>query len=206
MFDRYKNFDYYIYFPDGYREGEKVSLLFDIHGAGRRGRDVSIMSSAGLEKELEKGRKLPCIVLAPQCFADTWFDIYEQLKEFILAMVKKYGAIRETTFLAGTSMGGYCAWQLLESLPQTFSRAVICCGGGMYWNAGKIKAEIKAYHGSLDPTVYPEESKKMCDAVNARGGKAEWTLLKGLAHNCWDYVFSNDEILSWLTKSNEDKA
>ncbi len=115
-------------------------------------------------------------------------------------MIEKYGVTPDRTFLSGTSMGGYAAWQILMSMPERFSRAVICCGGGMYWNAARIKAEVKAYHGSLDSTVLPEESKKMCDMVNRRGGKAEWTLLEGLDHNCWDRVFSDQEIVNWLTK------
>ncbi len=199
MFDKYKNLNYYIYFPQNFNKTEKIAILFDLHGAGRRGRDVSVLTSAALEKELENGLELPCIVIAPQCYADTWFDIFEQLQEFVIVMVKKYGATAENTFLSGTSMGGYAAWQLLMSMPDTFSRAVICCGGGMYWNAGRIKAEVKAYHGELDRIVYPEESKKMCDAINANGGKAELTLFKDLEHNCWDRVFYDENILAWLT-------
>ncbi len=198
MFDRYKNIDYYVYYPEGYNPNEKYSLLIDLHGAGRRGRDMPLLVSNGLERELENGRKMPSVVIAPQCFADTWFDIFEQLKEFITAMTEKYGTTKENTFLSGTSMGGYAAWQLLISMPEKFSRAVICCGGGMYWNAGRIKAEVRAYHGNLDTSVFPEESKKMCDAVNSCGGKASFNLLEGYTHNCWDKVFSDDEILSWL--------
>ncbi len=198
-FEKYKNLEYYVCMPQGYKEGDKCSLLIDIHGAGRRGHDLSLLISGGLEKELENGRSLPCVVVAPQCFADTWFDIFEQLKEFVSAMIEKYKVAQESTFLSGTSMGGYAAWQLLMSMPDAFSRAVICCGGGMYWNAKRIKAEVKAYHGKLDNTVFHEESKKMCKAVNANGGKAEWTLFDDLDHNCWDRVFSDNDILAWLT-------
>ncbi len=117
MFETYKNFDYYVFLPEGYREGDKVSLLIDLHGAGRRGKDLPLLVSGGLEKRLEEGKKLSCVVVAPQCFSNTWFDIFEQLQDFVSAMVQKYGTDRETTFLSGTSMGSYAAWQLLCTMP-----------------------------------------------------------------------------------------
>ncbi len=199
MFGKYKNFDYYLYLPKGYKEGDSISLLIDMHGAGTRGTDPEMLRDCVLVKHVEEGKGLPCAIVRPQCFADTWFDIFEQVKEFVQAMVDRFATTKETTFLSGTSMGGYCAWQLLMSLPDTFCRAVICCGGGMYWNAARIKAEVRAYHGEIDPVVFPEESKKMCAAMNASGGKATCTILSGVEHNAWDYVFNNDEILRWLT-------
>ncbi len=202
MLKKYKNFDYYLYLPEGYEEGKPCSLLVDLHGAGTRGRDTSVFLDSLLVKYTQS-KGLPCAVVRPQCFADTWFDIFEQLQDFVSAMIKTYGATPEATFLSGTSMGGYAAWQLLATLSGQFCRAVICCGGGMYWNAARIKTEVRAFHGSNDPVVFHEESKKMCDAVNAYGGKATLTTLEGVAHNAWDYVFNNDEILRWLTTGKE---
>ena len=95
-------------------------------------------------------------------------------------------------------MGGYAAWQMLMSLNTIFRKAVICCGGGMYWNAARIKASVWAFHGTKDPVVYPEESQKMVDAVNRNGGNAKLTLYEGVEHNSWEPTYSNPEVYQWL--------
>ncbi len=196
MYDEYKQLKYYIYYPDDYDASKPVRVLFDIHGAGRRGSNIEQIVTGGLEKYIVEGYHPECIVIAPQCHADCWFDLYEQLKEFITAQVERFHPTE--VLLSGTSMGGYCAWQLLMSMPEVFRRAVICCGGGMYWNAGRIRAEVKAFHGKLDRTVLPEESVKMVNAVNSAGGRAECTLYDDLDHNCWDRVFGDRSIMAWL--------
>ena len=74
----------------------------------------------------------------------------------------------------GASMGGYGTWQLAMSMPKFFAAIVPICGGGMYWNAGRlINTPIWAFHGAKDPTVLCVESEKMVNHVNALGGKAK---------------------------------
>ncbi len=202
MFAKYKNFDYYYHLPKGYTPGEKTAILFSMHGAGRRmGTFEPDKFVVALEKEVEEGRIEPhCILISPACHGNTWFDIFEQLKEFIGAMITEFNGDPSRIYLTGVSMGGYCSWQLLMSMPFTFKRALILCGGGMYWNAARVKAEVRAYHGTVDPTVKFEESCKMVDAVNANGGKATLFPLEGVGHNAWDYVYHDQSIMDWLTK------
>ena len=74
-------------------------------------------------------------------------------------------------------MGAYAAWQLAMTKPDMFAALVPVCGGGMYWNAARLKnIPIRAFHGALDTTVLPEESVHMVAAVNNSGGKAELTV------------------------------
>ena len=94
------------------------------------------------------------------------------------------------------------SWQLLMSLPEIFKKAVIFCGGGMYWNAKKIKTEVWAFHGRKDKTVYVEESIKMVEAINASGGKAKLTVYPGCGHDSWSKTYRNPEVFAWLL-SNE---
>ncbi len=70
MFGAYKNFEYYIFLPSDYKEGQEISLLIDLHGAGRRGRDLELLKSGALEKFLEEEQvSTNAVVIAPQCFA-----------------------------------------------------------------------------------------------------------------------------------------
>ena len=79
------------------------------------------------------------------------------------------------------------------------------CGGGLYWDAVKLKnVPVWAFHGELDVLVYPEESIKMVRKVNECGGNAKLTLLPDVYHDAWLSAFSNQEVYDWLL-SNENK-
>ena len=57
---------------------------------------------------------------------------------------------------------------------------------------------IWAFHGAKDPTVFVEETQKMVDAVNKRGGNAKLTIYPENAHDAWSDTYSNPEVFSWL--------
>ena len=194
----YNKIHFLIQYPINFNNKKKYPLIIHIHGAGGRGKDIELLKGAGPVKELLKGRKLNAIVVAPQCYSDTWFDIYSQLLEFINFCIGNKNVDKQRVSLSGISMGGYTCYQLLMTMPLTFYRAIICCGGGMYWNGARIKTPVKAFHGKLDQTVYPEESEKMVKAITSGGTYAQLTIYDDLAHNVWDRVYSNNETYKWL--------
>ena len=93
-------------------------------------------------------------------------------------------------------------FELFETLidfADMFAALVPVCGGGMYWNAARLKnIPIRAFHGALDTTVLPEESVHMVAAVNNSGGKAELTVYPDMAHNSWERAFADDEMWKWM--------
>ena len=101
--------------------------------------------------------------------------------------------------LTGASMGGYATWQLAMSMPECFAAAVPICGGGMYWNAERLKnVPIWAFHGGKDNVVSVEESKKMVDSVNQKGGSAKLTIYPENGHDAWSDTYSNHLVYSWF--------
>lgn len=87
-------------------------------------------------------------------------------------------------YIIGVSMGAYATWQMCMSHPDWFSAAVPICGGGMYWDAQRLRnLPVWAFHGALDTVVLPSESKKMVDAVNQKGGNAKLTIFEKDGHN-----------------------
>lgn len=55
--------------------------------------------------------------------------------------------------------------------PEWFAAIVPICGGGIYGFAERLlHMGVWAFHGSEDTVVYPEESRKMVDSINKRGG------------------------------------
>ena len=98
-------------------------------------------------------------------------------------------------------MGAYATWQMCMSHPNWFAAVVPICGGGMYWNAQRLKnLPIWAFHGALDTVVLPTESQKIVESVNKHGGNAKLTIFENAQHNSWDDAFATDEMWEWLFK------
>jgi predicted peptidase len=184
--------------PTGFSEDKKYPIIIHFHGAGSRGDNVEILHNQSIMSYANNTGNFPFVMFLPQCSANTWFDIFEQLRTFVKTVVELPYVDKEKVYLSGVSMGGYASWQMLMSEPTIFRKALICCGGGMYWNAARIKIPVWAFHGKDDPIVFFEESEKMVNAVNRSGGNAKLTAYEGVGHNCWEKTYSNPEIYKWL--------
>ena len=195
----YEKLKYVIRYPDGYEIGKKYPVLFYIHGAGGRGEDINIIRNHSFFKLTEQHEVFPFICIAPQCYANSWFDIFEQLQAFVKAMISSVFCDRSKVYLMGASMGGYTTWQLAMAHPQLFAAIIPICGGGMYWNAGRLKdVPVWAFHGDSDPTVLTRESEIMVKNTNLCGGNAKLTVYEATAHDAWSPTFRNPEVFEWL--------
>ena len=176
-----------------------LPLIIYLHGAGSRGTELSQVSHAGPIGELEKGRNIPARMVAPQCCGDTWFELFETLIDFAESMANESGVDKSRIYLTGVSMGAYAAWQLAMTKPDMFAALVPVCGGGMYWNAERLKnMPVWAFHGALDEVVLPEESIKMVRGINKSGGNAKITVFEKADHNAWDPAYALDEMWNWM--------
>ena len=201
---KHNNLEYLISFPDSYDANIKYPVLFYIHGAGGRGRDLSLLEDSLILSTMKKNNDNRFITVLPQCFADTWFEIFEQLQEFVGYIISQSFSDKSRIYLTGTSMGAYTSWQLAMTMNDVFAAIIPVCGGGMYWNAERLKdIPIWAFHGALDTTVYPEESLKMVAAVNNCGGNANITILPKTGHNAWDDTFTDPQIYDWLLQHSK---
>ena len=148
---------------------------------------------------IEAHDPFPFVVVAPLCTENTWFDLFERLKKLVKEIVAADFADPDRIYAIGASMGGYATWQLGMSLPNTFAAIVPICGGGMYWNAPRLKGvPVWAFHGEIDTTVRCEESVKMVEAINKKGGNAKLTIYEGVAHNSWTPTFEKPEVWAWM--------
>lgn len=197
-----KKLKYLAYSP---KKNENVPLILYLHGAGSRGDELSSMSPVGPVGELENGRRIPARIVAPQCYGDTWFELFETLIDFAETVSKESGVDKSRIYLTGVSMGAYAAWQLAMTKNELFAALVTVCGGGMYWNAARLKnIPIWAFHGALDEVVLPEESIKMVRAVNKSGGKAKITVFANADHNAWDAAFALDDMWDWMFEQSKE--
>ena len=198
---------YLVRYPENFDHTKKYTALIFLHGAGTIGNDIEALKGNPFWKHVEKNA-LPCVIFAPQCDEGlVWFDLMGKLRQFAL-MIKQLAFVDSSRFyLTGNSMGGYGTWQLAMSLGTTFAAIIPVCGGGMYWNASKLKTTpVWAFHGELDKTVFCEESEKMVNAVNAKGGCAKLTIYPENAHNSWDDTYGNPEVWQWLFSQKRTDA
>lgn len=196
IFDEMK---YIIRYPDGYDDKAKYPVIFFLHGAGSRGKDIQLLESNPYFRITEKLSAFPFITIAPLCNTNTWFDIFEKLQKLVLHCMKSEFVDIDRFYLMGASMGGYATWQLAMSMPECFSAIVPICGGGMYWNAGRlVNVPVWAFHGEKDTTVLVDESKKMVEAVNNTGGKAKLTIYPENGHDAWSDTYNNLSVYEWL--------
>ena len=196
---RFERMDYMIRYPNGYREGERYPVIVNLHGAGTRGSTIDQMTEQCCFRSTADMRDFPFVIVAPLSYTNTWFDMYETLVRFVKAVY--YAPYCDSTrfYLMGGSMGGYTVWQLGMSLPEYIAAMVPICGGGMYWNAGRLKdVPVWAFHGAKDTTVFCEESVKMVEAVNRRGGCARLTVYPENGHDAWSDTYPNPAVYEWL--------
>ena len=195
----FESLHYLIRYPDGYRETKRHPAILLLHGAGGRGSDLDLLKTNPYFQITDNYLDFPFITFAPQCHKDTWFDLFETLIRFAEAIAARADVDRTQIYVMGASMGGFATWQLGMSCPDLFAAIVPICGGGMYWNAGRLmNIPVWAFHGALDGTVFPEESEKMVNAVNKAGGNAKLTVFPDAAHDAWTPAYSDPELYQWF--------
>lgn len=192
--------------PKGAEGNARHPILIYLHGAGTRNNMEALRNSIFLTAREQQGH-LPFLTVCPLCTENTWFDHWHQLK----AMVRELAALPSIDptriYLTGASMGGYATWQLAMSMPKYFAAIIPICGGGMYWNAGRlVSIPVWAFHGAKDGTVLPAESEKMVNKINTLGGDAKLTLYPENGHNAWTDTYNNPEIYTWLLSHKKKEA
>lgn len=190
---------YVVRYPKGFSEENKYPVIVVLHGAGSRGDTVTKLVANPFFAITEKQEEFPFICVAPLCSENTWFDLLDQLKKLVAEVAKLPYVDSECLYLMGPSMGGYATWQLAMSIPEYFAAIVPMCGGGMYWNAGRlVNVPVWAFHGAKDNTVLLEESVKMVNGVNRWGGEAKLTVYPEGGHDAWSDTYSNPDVFAWL--------
>ena len=198
-FFTFEQMQYLIRYPENYKAGEKYPVILFLHGAGTRGNDINVLANNAFFRLTSEHENFPFVLVAPLCHSETWFELFETLIRFANMIQHAAFTDPERFYLTGNSMGGYGAWQLAISMPEVFAAMVPVCGGGMYWDAGRLKkTPVWAFHGDIDPVVLPEESVKMVEAVNKRGGNARLTLYPNTKHDSWTATYSNPEVFAWM--------
>lgn len=197
----FKGIHYLLYYPKNYEQGKKYPVMFHLHGAGSRGTNFDNFAGSvilnALDREDSPLSNGFCVF--PQCHKDTWFDIWDNLLGLVKEIYNREDVDKSNFNASGISMGGYGIYQVMMCLPELFHKAIVCCGGGMYWNSGAIKnIKFRIFHGEKDVAVFPEESRRMYARLKEACADVTLTIYPECNHNCWEKTYTNYKNLQWL--------
>ncbi len=199
-------------------EGEKVPLVFFLHGAGERGTNNVAQLVHGvpelvdwLEKN-EKGFKLVAgqvpngrrwvevdwsakahtMPVEPSVSMASLMDLMDRLLEDPTVDPKR-------VYVTGISMGGYGTWDLACRRPDAFAAAMPICGGADVAQAKTIAAlPIWTFHGSKDGAVPVCRSRRMVSALWEVGSDAHYREYPDAGHGIWARTYRDPEVLKWF--------
>jgi predicted peptidase len=197
--------------PKDLKENQQYPLVLFLHGSSERGNDnvKNLKYITDLFLNEKNRNQFPCYVIAPQCpTAERWTypDWYQEPREpmrTVIALIDSLSSLpnidKNRIYVAGASIGEYGTWYLLTRFPDKFAAAIPICGGGDPHRVNSFAhVPIWAFHGAKDPSINPEESRKMIKAIEKAGGKPTYTEYKKVAHDSWIKAFQEPTLLAWL--------
>jgi predicted peptidase len=161
---------------------------------------MNMVRKYGVIHEMDKGRVVPAIVIAPQVPAGKSWEP-KKIMEVLRYVQSEYKTDTNRVYVAGMSLGGYGTLHFAGEYPEIVTAAVALCGGGNVKDAGNL-AEVPLWiqHGNLDNAVPISESEKIVKAIKACNGgeNLTYTVVKGANHGDLERVFRTDEMYNWL--------
>ncbi len=201
---------YLLSLPEDYSKGDNTfPLMVFLHGAGERGTNLDVVEVHGPPKLVKNGKKLPFIIVSPQCPPNQHWDV-DAVIALVDHIIKNYRVDTKRVYLTGLSMGGYGTWAVASKYPERFAAIIPICGGGNTIElpmTSRAKREaiktlgVWAFHGAKDPVVPLAESEKMVKTFKMAGcQEVKLTVYPEAQHDAWTETYNNDEIYDWLLK------
>jgi predicted peptidase len=186
----------------------KPPILIFLHGRSLSGTNLDLVKRYGVIHEIEKGRKVPAIVVAPQVLAGKSWEP-EKILSVLKFVQRTFDTDTNRVYVAGMSLGGYGTLRFAGAYPEIVTAAVALCGGGNTSDGCDLATvPLWIQHGNQDEAVPISESEKIVKAIkNCNGGEnLKYTVHKGANHGALERVFRTDEMYNWLFQyTKEDK-
>ena len=184
---------------------EKQPVLIFLHGKSLSGTDLNRVRRYGVLRAMDKGRKIPAIVVAPQVAKGNWNP--DKVLEVLEYVKKNYNVDESRIYVCGMSLGGYGTLHFAGKYADKITAAVAICGGGNVKDGCKLATiPLWIQHGDVDYIVPMSESKKVVDAIKKCDEKADVTLtiIKGGNHGNVERLFHEDAMYDWLFKQKRE--
>ena len=184
---------------------EKQAILIFLHGKSLSGTDLNRVRRYGVLRAMDKGRKIPGIVVAPQLAKGSWNP--DKVLEVLEYVKKNYNVDESRIYVCGMSLGGYGTLHFAGKHADKITAAVAICGGGNVSDGCKLATiPLWIQHGDKDFIVPMSESEKVVNAIRKCNAKANliFTIIKGGNHGSVESVFHQDAMYDWLFEQKRE--
>jgi pimeloyl-ACP methyl ester carboxylesterase len=204
---RKARYDYLTYLPKGYDtdlDTRWPTIIF-LHGGSSRGSDLTKVKANGIPDQLERGKSIPFIVIAPQCPVDKRWETDDWFDTLFAEITSRYQVDTNRVYLTGLSLGASGTWYLAITHPSTFAAIAPIRGKSSYMQLmvdsvrNLAGIPIWIFHGLADEIVDVNESLQMAKRLEHCGVKYRLSVFDGHKHwqTPWE-VYGSDEVYSWF--------
>jgi hypothetical protein len=200
-------YEYLAYLPQDYDKDSVANwpTIIYLHGGSSRGDDLRLLKANGIPDQLERGKRIPFIVIAPQCPVDKRWETDDWFDTLYSEIISRYRIDTNRVYLTGSSLGGSGTWYLAMKYPSTF--AAIAPISGRIFNLQFISDNVSRlagtpiwiFHGKDDEIVDVSETYHIADLLDQCNIKYSLSIFKGYKHwqPAWE-VYGGDEIYTWF--------
>ena len=184
---------------------EKQPVLIFLHGKSLSGTDLNRVRRYGVLRAMDKGKKIPAIVVAPQLAKGSWNP--DKVLEVLEYVKINYNVDESRIYVCGMSLGGYGTLHFAGKYADKITAAVAICGGGNVSDGCKLATiPLWIQHGDVDYIVPMSESKKVVEAIKKCDESADVTLtiIKGGNHGNVERLFHEDAMYDWLFQQKRE--
>ena len=184
---------------------EKQPVLIFLHGKSLSGTDLNRVRRYGVLRAMDKGRKIPAIVVAPQLAKGSWNP--DNVLEVLEYVKNNYNVDESRIYVCGMSLGGYGTLHFAGKYADKITAAVAICGGGNVSDGCKLGTiPLWIQHGDKDYIVPVSESQKVVNAIRKCNEKAKliFTIIKGGNHGSVENIFHKDAMYNWLFEQKRE--
>lgn len=177
----------------------KPPVLIFLHGKSLSGTDLNRVKKYGVIHEIEKGRKIDAIVVAPQVPSGSWNP--DKIYEVLQYIQKTYQTDTNRVYVCGMSLGGYGTMHFVGKYASKITAAVALCGGGNIKDASNMSSiPMWIQHGDRDEAVPVQRSREIVEAIKKvnNGKNLIYTEIPGANHGALERIFRGDEMYNWL--------
>lgn len=193
-------YNFWVYTPKDYEEGgHPLPLIIFLHGASLCGNNMERVLRYGTLDAIEKGKKIPMLVAAPQNPGGAWKP--SKLNDILEYMEDHYEVDTTRIYVLGMSLGGYGTMDFVGTYPEKIAAAMALCGGCSLKDVqGLGKVPLWIMHGTADRAVSVQQSKVVVDklqkAQNDHLLRYDW--IKGGSHGLLARIFYMQKAYDWL--------
>ncbi len=207
-------YDYLVYLPRGYEKDpeQKWPTIVFLHGGSDRGSDLKKVKSNGIPDQIERGRNLPFIVIAPQCPADKRWETDDWFDSFLAEIKSRYRIDTNRVYLTGLSLGATGTWYLAMKYPSVFAAIAPVSGRTMQMKyladsvCNLAGIPLWLFHSLADEIVDMSESIRIARMLDSCGIKYRFSRFDGYSHwrTQWE-VYGGDDLYNWFLQCRKNE-